>query len=377
MDMRVCVDITPAIQNTAGVGRYVKELANALLGLCSGEEISFFYNDPEGRMPDPPLDAFPRIVLQFPQRAWSMGVLLASCAGITMDRFFRSPNVFHATHHLLPPMRKSRTVMTLYDMTFALYPQTHLPVLRWSANLVLPRYLRSCDKIIAISENTKQDAVRLYGIDPRKIIVTHLAVKGTFRPETPEQQAFIRERYGLPARFLLYVGTIEPRKNLAILLSTYRNLLDKGFDISLVIAGGKGWYYENFLREMKRLHLENKIILPGYVPDEHLPGLYSSAEAFVYPSLYEGFGFPVLEAMACGTPVICSNTSSLPEVAGDAAILLPPGDINIWEQAIRKILKDDQLRADMRRKGLQQAARFTWEKTARKTLDVYQELLRN
>ncbi|MDO8738902.1 glycosyltransferase family 1 protein [Candidatus Deferrimicrobium sp.] len=369
--MKVCIDLTPALYNPAGTGRYVKELSKAFIGLGHGPELSFFAVDPEGRVPEPPLDVVHRTVVRWPKRLWSAAAGLSFIAGVPMDRYVGRPDLFHATWHLLPGLSASRSVMTLYDLTFATVPGTHLRLLRWSSNFLVPRFLRGCRRIIAISESTKRDAIRLYGIPEEKVVVTHLAVDARFRPASPEAVAMMRERYRLPDRFLLYVGTIEPRKNLSLLLDALKILVERGVGVPLVVAGARGWMYEDFFLKVRKTGLEGKVLFTGYIPDEELPGLYSAAEAFLYPSLYEGFGFPVLEAMACGTPVVCSNTSSLPEVAGAAAVLLSPHAPGDWADTIKGILDSGTLRERMRQAGFRQASRFRWEKTARETWEVY------
>lgn len=371
--MRVRLDLTPAIHNTAGTGRYVRELAKALVDLGHGDQLSFFCVDPEGgagpAMPGP----VPRKTIRCSKRGWSAAAALSSYLGIPMDRFVGEADVFHATWHLLPRLRTPVTVMTLYDLSFALFPETHLRVLRWSSNVLVPRFLRACDRIIAISESTKRDAVRLYGIPEEKIVVTPLAAEDRFRPADPDRVAQVRDRFGLPPRFLLYVGTIEPRKNLDVLLGALLRLKGQGREVPLVVAGRLGWLYDGFLAKIRSLGLENLVLLPGFVPDEDLPPLYTAAEAFVYPSIYEGFGIPVLEAMGCGTPVLCSDDSSLPEVAGDGGILLPSGDPAAWAEAIARLTERPELRMELRERGFRQASRFRWEETARRTWEVYRE----
>jgi glycosyltransferase involved in cell wall biosynthesis len=261
--------------------------------------------------------------------------------------------------------------MTLYDLSFALFPETHLRVLRWSSNVLVPRFLQACDRIIAISGSTKRDAIRLYGIPEEKIVVTPLAAEERFRPAAPDRVSEVRIRFGLPPRFLLYVGTVEPRKNLDMLLEALVRLKGQGREMPLVVAGRLGWLYDGFLAKIRSLGLESLVFLPGFVPDDDLPSLYTAAELFVYPSVYEGFGIPVLEAMGCGTPVLCSDASSLPEVAGDAGILLPPGNPAVWAEAIARLMESTALRMDLRERGFRQASRFRWKETARRTWEVY------
>lgn len=369
--MKVCLDLTPALHNTAGTGRYVRELARALVDLGHGDRLSFFCVDPEGGDGGGTPASVPRKTVRCSKRGWSAAAALSSFLGTPMDRFVGEADVFHATWHLLPRLRTPATVMTLYDLSFALFPETHLRVLRWSSNALVPRFLRACDRIIAISESTKRDAVRLYGIPEEKIVVTHLAAEDRFRPADPDRVDEVRGRFGLPPRFLLYVGTIEPRKNLDVLLGALVRLKGQGREVPLVVAGKLGWLYDGFLAKIRSLGLENLVLLPGFVPDDDLPALYTAAEVFVYPSVYEGFGIPVLEAMGCGTPVLCSDVSSLPEVAGDGGILLSSGDPAAWAEAIARLMESAALRGELREKGFRQASRFRWEETASRTWEVY------
>jgi len=369
--MKVSLDLTPALHNTAGTGRYVRELAKALVDLGHGDLLSFFCVDPDGGSWTGTPGSVPRKSIRCSKRQWSAAAALSSFIGISMDRFVGEADVFHATWHLLPRLRTHASVMTLYDLSFALFPETHLRVLRWSSNVLVPRFLKECDRVIAISESTKRDAVRLYGIPEEKIVVTHLAAEDRFRPADPDRVAEVRGRFGLPPRFLLYVGTIEPRKNLDVLLGALRRLKGQGREVPLVVAGRLGWLYDGFLAKIRSLGLESLVLLPGFVPDDDLPALYTAAEAFVYPSVYEGFGIPVLEAMGCGTPVLCSDASSLPEVAGDAGILLPSGDPAVWADAIGRLMEDTALRSELRERGFRQSSRFRWEETARRTWEVY------
>jgi glycosyltransferase involved in cell wall biosynthesis len=204
-----------------------------------------------------------------------------------------------------------------------------------------------------------------------KISVVHLGVEARFQPIREESQlTATRQKYGLPGKFVLFVGLIEPRKNLETLVDAYlADSLCEGFD--LVLAGNLGWDYSRLLKKVAASGVRNRIHMPGYIDDADLPALYSMAAAFVYPSLYEGFGLPVLEAMACGAPVITSGVSSLPEVAGDAAILVDPRDCRAVAGALRMVLGDEELREDLSQRGRQRSQLFTWERTAGKTLDVY------
>jgi glycosyltransferase involved in cell wall biosynthesis len=369
--MRICIDTSPAVHHRAGLGRYAQELTTALLALDPENEYIAFYTRPAEAQVDPPLDRLPHLTTNLPTKPWRMSALLAHFVGVPQDRLFPSADVFHATDHLLPRLSRVKSVFTLHDLIYQFYPETHKPLNRWFLTLMMPRFLRAADAVISVSESTKSDAMRFYGLGETKIQVIHEGVHARFRPAPSDAISAVRRKYGLVGGFILSLGTIEPRKNLTSLLEAYHVLKNQGARRKLVIVGKKGWLYADFFRRLRELGLEDEVIFPGFVPDDDLPALYSAADLFVFPSLYEGFGLPVLEAMACGVPVITSNTSSLPEVAGEAALLIDPRDIGGLVKAIQLTLADEQTRTEMRDQGVQQAAKFSWEKAARETLLVY------
>ena len=235
--------------------------------------------------------------------------------------------------------------------------------------------MRNADAIIAVSQSTKSDLLQLACIPPEKISVVSLGVDPRFRPVKNEDDLrSVRRKYKLPRPFILFIGMIEPRKNLETLVDSY--LSGHFFDrFDMVLAGSLGWGYSPLLQKIATSGKADRIHLPGYVEDRDLPALYSAAEVFVYPSIFEGFGLPVLESMACGTPVITSSVSSLPEVAGDAALLVDPRDHSPLTSALQKLLANKSLRGEFATRGLARAASFSWDQTAQKTLSVYQHLL--
>jgi len=372
--MRICLDLSPAVHQHAGLGRYAQELLLALAVTDGQNEYVVFYNNPAAAWVDPTLERFPKITTPLSYKPWRLSAMLAHFARIPQDSLFPGVALFHATDHLLPYFRRIKSVFTLHDLIFIFHPETHKPLNRWFLTLMMPRFLRAADAVIAVSECTKRDAVRFYGIPEEKITVIYEGVNPRFRPASPETIASVRARYNLPEHFILYVGTIEPRKNLTALLEAFHHLLAT-HDLRLVIVGKKGWLYEGFFRRLRELGLGNRVIFTGYVPDEDLPAIYSAAELFVFPSLYEGFGLPVLEAMACGVPVICSNTSSLPEVAGDAALLVDPTDVRALAGAMEQALTDEALRVTLRARGIERAQRFTWARAAQETMQVYENVV--
>jgi glycosyltransferase involved in cell wall biosynthesis len=304
-----------------------------------------------------------------------MLVWLAHVLRVPMDRALPRVEIFHATEHLLPPLKNARTVFTLHDLIFQFFPEYHLPLNRWFLRNAMPHFLRRADAIIAVSECTKRDAIRVYNIPPEKITVIYEAADPALHPETDASRiAQVRARYANNQPFLLFVGVIEPRKNIIALVDALRLLRARGYPHRLLIAGRKGWLYQPTLDHVKQTGMSDAVDFLDFVPDDDLAALFSACDAFVFPSLYEGFGLPPLEAMAAGAPVICSNTSSLPEVVGDAALLINPRDVGEIANAIERVITDSALRDELRTKGLAQAKKFSWERAARETLAVYQRV---
>ena len=372
--MTVYIDVSAAVHRRAGLGRYAESLARALVAAASERAehpYALFYNRERGVEPLAGLEHLPARTVALGYKPWRMLVWLGQLANVGFDRWLPGAKLFHATEHLLLPLHSIPTVLTVHDLIFRHLPDHHKPLNRWYLNLTVPLYCRRATHIIAVSECTRRDLMAAYAVPPEKITVVHEAADPRFRPQPPEAVAAVRARYDLPERFLLFVGTIEPRKNLARLLAAFEVIHGEGLTDGLVIVGRRGWLYGDFFARLEQSPARRAVIFPGYVPDEELPLWYSAADVLAYPSLYEGFGLPPLEAMACGTPVVVSNVSSLPEVVGDAALLVDPDDISELTVALWRLLTDEGLRAEMREKGLKRAAHFSWEKAARETLAVY------
>ena len=271
--MRVALDLSPSVQERAGLGRYAEELAAALQASCPpDEQLSVFINDPQGRPPRPPLDRLPAVRQTLANKPWRMSTLLAHLLHLAQDGWVGRPDVFLATEHLLPRFQHTCAVFTLHDLIFRFFPEAHLPLNRWFLNLMMPRFLRAADAIIAVSECTRQDALRCYGIPETKIHVIYEGVNARFRPaEDPDRLVAVRQRFGLAERYLLYVGTIEPRKNLLTLFEAVR-VADLN-DVQLVIVGKKGWLYGPTFEAVRRMGLEGRVLFTGFVPDADLLGL--------------------------------------------------------------------------------------------------------
>lgn len=284
--------------------------------------------------------------------------------------------LIHALAFVTPLLSPCPSVVTVYDLSFLLYPDRFKRAKRFYLSLFTRLSARKARRIIAISESTKRDVVRLLGVPPDKVEVVYCGLDDAFRPLAEDQVAAFRSERGLSERFILFVGTIEPRKNVTRLIEAFANLLTCQLaDLKLVIGGAKGWFYEDVFARAEELGLEGQVMFPGYIPASELPLWYNAAELFVYPSLYEGFGLPPLEAMACGTPVVTANTSSLPEVVGEAGLTVAPLDVEGLAEAMRRVLNDATLRREMRERGLQRAQSFSWTKTARETVQVYRRAM--
>ena len=256
-------------------------------------------------------------------------------------------------------------VATVHDLAIYRHPEWFPPRQPLATRVVVPRSLRRAAALIAVSRSTALDIVELFTIDPKRVTVVHHGVSPRFRPLPPAEVAEVRARLGLPERYLLFVSTIEPRKNLGTLLDAWAALPERP---RLVVGGGWGWRHAEVRRRLEALRPE--VVLLGDVMPEDLPALYSGAACLAHPAWYEGFGLTVLEAMACGTPVVCSNASSLPEVGGDAVLYAPPGDAAAWRWALHRVLADPVLATGLRERGLDRARAFTWKRAAEATWRV-------
>ncbi|MEO8392528.1 MAG: glycosyltransferase family 1 protein [Chloroflexota bacterium] len=282
-------------------------------------------------------------------------------------------DLYHALAFVSPLVLNVPSVVTIYDLSFIHYPQRLPASRRLYLRLLTSLTCRRARRVIAISHSTARDLVDTLNISADKIDVAAPGYEASvFRPLTASQTASFRHTKNLPDRFWLFIGTLEPRKNLTVLLEAYAALSSRP---PLIIGGGKGWDYEPIFEAVKRHNLENSVQFVGFIPSEELPIWYNCAEAFVYPSVFEGFGLPVLEAMACGTPVVISDASSLPEVAGEAGLCITPQDVVGWTAALRRVWEDEAWRKAARERGLVEAARYPWSQTAQQTAASYRKAL--
>jgi glycosyltransferase involved in cell wall biosynthesis len=287
------------------------------------------------------------------------------------------PDLLHSVDHVAPAWGPWRSVVTLHDLAFLLYPATHTLASR-AHYAATGESVRRAERVIAVSQRTASDAVRLLGVDPSRIRVVHEAAAPGFSPRSRDALPRLAERLGFDANpdrpYVLFVGTLEPRKNLPLLLEAF-GVLRRRLDAQLLVVGARGWLDEPIFAAHARSGVGDAAHFVGTLGEEDLAVLYSHAGVLVLPSLYEGFGLPVLEAMACGAPVVCSNAGPLPEVAGDAAVLLKPEDPYAWASAMLEVLANQRLANNLRSSGFMRAQSFSWERTALATRDVYREAL--
>nr|WP_245323773.1 glycosyltransferase family 1 protein [Methanomicrobium sp. W14] len=286
-------------------------------------------------------------------------------------------DILHSTTFCTPRDHYGKLIVTIYDVSFQALPECHTEENRQHCLKGTIDAVNNADCIITISNHGKNELVKYFDADPDKIKVTYLAAKDIFSPSCQDEQKKIIDKYKLSKGFILFVGSYEPRKNLITLVKAYVSLPESTKKRHLlVIAGGKGWLNSE-IDDIIELNKSSDIRRIGYVDEDDLPGLYSAADVFVYPSLYEGFGLPILEAMACGAPVITSNTSSMTEVGGNAALYFDPHDENQLRELLIKTVDDESLKEDLRQNGFRNAKKFSWEKTARKTLQIYESVYKN
>jgi glycosyltransferase involved in cell wall biosynthesis len=293
-------------------------------------------------------------------------------ARLSLEMAVEPPDVLFVPSHVVPLWHPRRTIVTIHDLGYIHYPQAHTASSRLYLHLSTRFSARAARRVIAISEATKRDLITYYKVLPRKIRVVYHGRDPIFAPvEDNKRIAEVAARYGINQTYCIHVGTLQPRKNLMVLVEAWDQLRTKvERPPQLLLAGRRGWLYDSLLDAVEARNLGNLIKFADYVEREDLPALYSGAMALTFPSLYEGFGLPALEAMSCGTPVLASDASSLPEVVGDAGLLLDPHDPSTWAGVVQRLMRGKALQRDLSRKGLERAANFTWEQCARQTLTL-------
>jgi glycosyltransferase involved in cell wall biosynthesis len=370
MDTTIGIEIQTLIGRPTGVGLYTYHLVRELAGLAGDERYRLFYFDFKRRgraheIDNPRFEYAP--VRFFPGRVYES--LSQNLGWPDISRFAGGCDLYHFPNFIIPPLGKGKAVVTVHDLSFARYPEyaeaRNLKRLRKRFRYTLER----ADAIVTISEFSKRELIELYGVPSDRITAIHLGV-------TPPREAVLKRP--VPYRYFLFVGTVEPRKNLGALLDAWRIVKSRrpGWPFKLLIAGRHGWNCEPAEAQARKRGVEADVIALNYVTYEDLPSLYRSAEALVFPSLYEGFGLPPLEAMGCGTPVIASKSPAMPEIIGDAGLMFDPSDPEDIARAIMQFHDDKQLRDALAARGLERVKLFNWRTTAEKTLGLYRRLMR-
>lgn len=368
------------VARRTGTEVYSLHLIRALLRLGAGHRFRLYWNAP------PPPGLIPgreggdleyeQRVLRFP-RLWTHLRLSA-------EMLLHPPDVLFVPAHVLPLYHPRRSVVTVHDLGHRYHPQAHTARQRWYLEWSARYHVRTAAHLLADSQATRDDLVRLYGADPARVTVAHLGVDPALEPlRDPGRLAEVWRKYGITGPYLLYLGTLQPRKNLVRLIEAFARIADEPLRpegrpetayLQLVLAGKKGWLSEEILARPRELGIEGRVVCTGFVDDADRAALYSGASLFVMPSLYEGFCMPVLEAMACGAPVACSHVSSLPEIAGNAALFFDPLDVGAMAKAIKRALADEELRRAMAERGFERARTFTWARCARQVLAVLERV---
>lgn len=372
--MRIFIDARMIIDYLTGIGRYSYNLIDELSRIDRTNQYILLVNDSS-------LASFIRDKSNFKLeiiKAKPMSILEQFVIPSVLKR--KKADLFHAPSFVIPLKLPCRSVITLHDLTHMVFPKEFRGIVQFYYQFIVKPAIKKAEVVITDSENSKKDIITLLNIPRKKVRVTYLAVDTKMKPVEKSVDILrkIKTKYNINKKFILYHGNKKAHKNVLRLIEAFHKLcVERRLDYLLVITGkreikSRETDFSQIEREVKRFGLDNKVIYTGYISEEDLPLLYNASDLFVYPSLYEGFGLPVLEAMACGIPVVTSNTSSLPEIVGDAGMLVNPYDVNAITGAIYKALTNSELRDQMSKKGLARAKRFSWEKCARETLKLYE-----
>lgn len=370
--MKIAINTLSLAKTKVGMGKYIAELVNSIPVSDQGnfyfiylsEENKKYFNLSQGNIQ--------QILVR---RIWTNGLLRIFWEQLILpfSLCWNKINTYHAPGFVLPLFRVNKNtkfVVTIADMTFFSHPEHHIYWKQKYFKCMIPMSIKQADHILAISENTKKDILEMIPVNKNKIVVTYLGYDAFFSKQNKTKISAVLQKWWINFPYILFVGMLEPRKNIPSLIKAFAAIKEKR-DHKLVIVGKKGWLYGEIFALVQKLKIEEQVIFTGYVPDEDLPALYSAATCFVYPSFYEGFGIPIIEAMACGCPVITSNNSSMKEIAGDAAIVVDPYNVKEIQNAIELLITDKVIRRKMEKQGVMQAKKFSWEKMISKTKEVY------
>ncbi len=376
--LKIAIDYTSAINQNAGIGRFVRSLVGSIVERDTTDAFLLLHAAPNpGRAAVYPGGSnVHRRELRISER-WMNILWHRLQVPLPADWLTGPVDVFHSPDFVLPPVRATRSILTVHDLAFLLYPECADARLRAYLERTVPRSVQRADYVVADSENTRNDVICLLGVPPERVTVVPGGVDPSFKPVTDEAaKSAFKQRIGLDDEtpYILFVGVIEPRKNLVGLIEAFDILKGRSLPHKLVVVGRRGWLSDSTMERADRSLYRNDIIFPGFIPDGDLNTLYSAAESFAFPSHYEGFGLPVLEAMACGTPVVSSRASSLPEVVGDAGMQVDPDDPERLASALELLALNPEMRADFSVRGLARAATFTWDAAADVMLEVYRKV---
>ena len=381
--MRIAFDATSLGREQCGIGCYTIELLSEMYKLSPNDEflltdalLGRFATSERVRFPLEHLTLLKFLKTPFPLMTLFRALLYTGRLATGMTGLAHC-DIFFGTNFRGVFAEGMRTVLTIHDMVHEYLPETVQQVNMDYYRSGFPEAVARADLLIAVSDATRNDIIKFLNVSDEKIKVIYNGVDDRFRPVTdPESLARVRQRYRLPERFVLMVGSIQPRKNIDGVLAALKLLAERDvhFPWKLVLAGSEGWKNEGLAEQIRRLGLTDRVHFAGFVTGDDLPVLYSLADLFVYPSLYEGFGLPVVEAMACGVPVVTSNTSCLPEIAGDAALLVDPHDEKDIAEGMLRLLEDRELRTRCIERGETRARMFSWREAASQTLQAFREL---
>lgn len=378
--LRIAIDYTAAVRQGGGIGRYTRNLIRAVAD-CDREN-RYLLLVAGGWDQADNLEAWPQnfCVRSLPVSDRWMNLLWQRLRVPVPVQWFTGPmNLFHSPDFVLPPTGRVPAVLTVHDLSFLRVPQFFVAGFRDYLEAAVSRAVKRAAHIFVDSQSTCRDLIELMSVEADRLTVVYPGVEARFRPIRDQVLLdSVRARYELPPNYILGLSTLQPRKNFLGLIEAFAKLLSalEETDLSLVIGGGKGWMYEEILSSVDQLGLEGRVHFPGFVADTDLPALYTLASVFAFPSWYEGFGLPVLEAMACGTPVVAADNSSLPEVSGHAALTVPAESTDVLCQALLRVVTEEELRERMVVAGFTQAARFTWRAAAERVIQVYKSCAR-
>jgi glycosyltransferase involved in cell wall biosynthesis len=377
---KILIEGTPIFRSRTGIGQYVFNLSNELFRQDKENKYIIYAYIFLGKKFTSPFKKLPsnvhfKLIRYLPSKI--VNIVSRRLSPLPVDLLTAtSPDIILFTNFVRGPIAtNAKTITIIYDLSFILFNEFSSSK---NSELLLkqvPKSISKSDRIVTISQNSKQEIINQYNVKPAKIEIVNPAINhAVYRPANKQGIDSVKTKYGIKGQYILYTGTLEPRKNIVGILEGY-SILSKNIlsSYTLVLAGGKGWLDEEIEERLAGLK-ELNIIKTGYVADEDLPALYSGATVFVYPSFYEGFGMPPLEAMACGTPVITSNNSSLPEVVGEAGIMIDAKDTGALTKSIEKVISSKKLQNEMIKKGIKQAKKFSWEESAKKLYELIQSI---